>query len=240
MTVPAGTDEVARVVALWRYPVKSMGAEALTDVEVGWRGLAGDRRWAFLHPERAHLSFPWLTIRELPQMWRYQPAFSEPERPDASSVVVATPDGDRFDVTDPRLADELGEGVRVFRNERGNFDEMPVNLVSTQTLAWLGGEVGEDLDARRFRPNLLVEAAGDEPFQEESWVGRVLQIGGCRVRLDLRDNRCVMVNVDPVTSERNPAVLRTLARRRDACLAVYGSVVQPGRVAVGDPVALVP
>ena len=38
---------VGRVAGLWRYPVKSMAAERLEDVEVSWHGLAGDRRWAF-------------------------------------------------------------------------------------------------------------------------------------------------------------------------------------------------
>jgi uncharacterized protein len=31
---------VGRVVGLWRYPVKSMGAEALEAVDVSWFGLA--------------------------------------------------------------------------------------------------------------------------------------------------------------------------------------------------------
>ena len=59
-----------------------------------------------------------------------------------------------------------------------------------------------------------------------------------RMRVDQRDERCVVVNVDPATSERDPAILRTLARAREACLGVYGATVEPGRVAVGDPVAL--
>ena len=32
--------EVGRVAGLWRYPVKSMAAEALEEVEVSWHGLA--------------------------------------------------------------------------------------------------------------------------------------------------------------------------------------------------------
>jgi hypothetical protein len=48
-----------------------------------------------------------------------------------------------------------------------------------------------------------------------------------------------MVNIDPETDDRDPEVLRTIARERDACLGVYGSTVRPGRVAVGDPVLMV-
>jgi hypothetical protein len=60
------------------------------------------------------------------------------------------------------------------------------------------------------------------------------------VRVDARDKRCVLVNVDPVTTRRDPWVLRTIARQRQACLGVYGSTVSPGQVAVGDPVLLEP
>ena len=59
------------------------------------------------------------------------------------------------------------------------------------------------------------------------------------MRVDQRDPRCVIVIVDPVTTLRDPSILRTLARVRDACIGVYGSIVRPGRVAVGDSVWLV-
>ena len=57
------------------------------------------------------------------------------------------------------------------------------------------------------------------------------------MRVDQRDERCVMVNVDPQTSERDPGVLRAIAQQREACLGVYGSTVAPGPVRVGDRVA---
>lgn len=49
-----------------------------------------------------------------------------------------------------------------------------------------------------------------------------------------------MVTIDPVTLHRNPAILRAIARERDSRLGVYGSTVEPGLVAVGDPVELEP
>ncbi len=60
------------------------------------------------------------------------------------------------------------------------------------------------------------------------------------MRVDKRDQRCVVVTVDPVTLRRNPAILRAIARERGAQLGVYGQVMEPGRVAVGDPVELEP
>ena len=165
---------VGRVVALRRYPVKSMAAEELDGAEVSWHGVAGDRRWAFIRDGQVRSGFPWLTIRERPEMARYRPFYAERARPNAAATLVRT-------------------------------------------------------------PNLLVDAAG-RGFAEDAWVGRVLRIGGLRMRVDLRDQRCVMVTIDPVTLHRDPAILRAIARERDNRLGVYGSTVAPGRVAVGDPV----
>jgi uncharacterized protein len=230
---------VVRVAALFRYPVKSMAPEELDRVEVSWHGLAGDRRWAFIRAGQVRSGFPWLTIRQRPELARYRPRFAEPDRPDASQTLVRTPSGAELDVADPALAAELGPGVSVLKQDRGVFDTMPLSLLSTQTLACLGRMVGAGLTAGRFRPNLVVDVPGGE-FPEDAWVGRVLRVGGLRMRVDRRDQRCVIVTIDPVTLHRNPAVLRAIARERDTRLGVYGSTVEPGRIAVGDPVELEP
>jgi hypothetical protein len=230
---------VGHVAALWRYPVKSMAGEELDTVEVSWHGLAGDRRWAFIRAGQMRSGFPWLTIRERPELAHYRPRFAEPDRSNASRTLVRTPGGSELDVADPALAAELGPGVRVIKQDRGVFDTMPLSLLSTQTLAGLGRLVGADLVAERFRPNLLVDADAGE-FPEDAWVGRVLRIGALRMRVDQRDQRCVMVTIDPVTLVRNPAILRAIARNRDARVGVYGTTVEPGRITVGDPVELEP
>lgn len=235
MTV--GVTVVGRVAALYRYLVKSMAAEDLDVVEVSWHGLAGDRRWAFIRDGKVRSGFPWLTIRERPELVHYRPRLAEPGRPNASPTLVRTPSGGELDVADPALAAELGPGVRVIKQERGVFDTMPLSLLTTQSLAGLGRLVGTDLAATRFRPNLLVEASGRD-FPEDAWVGRVLRVGGLRMRVDMRDKRCVVVTLDPVTLRRDPAILRAIARERDTGFGVYGSTVEPGRVAVGDPVEL--
>src|ERR671937_923499 len=110
---------VARVVALWRYPVKSMAAEALDSAEVSWHGLAGDRRWAFIRDGQVRSGFPWLTIREQPGLSQYRPFFTEPDRPNASPTLVRTPSGGELDVADRALAAEFGPGVRVIKQDRG-------------------------------------------------------------------------------------------------------------------------
>lgn len=229
---------VGQIASIFRYPVKSMALEPVDSVDVDWNGLAGDRRWAFVRDSLVRSGFPWLTIRERPEMWKYQPYFAEPDRPNVSVTIVRTPTGEELDVVDPRLAAELGDGVRVIKQNRGIFDTMPLSLISTRTVDAIAHLSGVPLDARRFRPNFLVEPIDDIDFVEDTWVGTALKIGSMTMRVDKRDKRCVMVNVDPDTTERDPSILRVIAQERQACLGVYGTTVEPGRVSVGDPVSI--
>ena len=226
---------VGRVVGLWRYPVKSMAGEVLDAAEVSWHGLAGDRRWAFVRNDAAQSGFPWLTIRERNDMNRYCPSFVDADRPDRSRVKVRTPSGSDFDVADPALAAELcPDGVRAIKQDRGIFDTFPLSLISTRTIAALGASVGQDLDVRRFRPNLLIETTDGAAFAEDAWVGCILRIGGLRMRVDKRDGRCAIITIDPETAQRDSIILRTVARDRQGCLGVYATTVEPGRVALDD------
>jgi uncharacterized protein len=230
---------VGRVAAVLRYPVKSMAAEPVEHADVSWHGLSGDRRWAFVRPDLQGNGFPWLTLRQRNDLNDYHPCWTGPD-PDTSGLIVRTPAGDRFDVTASALAAELGEGVRVMKLDRGAFDTFPLSLITTRTVEGLGELLGTDLDVRRFRPNLVVEAFGGAAFPEDEWVGRNLTIGTTSMRIDGRDKRCVVVNVDPVTGRRDPTVLRAIAAHRQTRLGVYGSTMRPGHVAVGDSVFLQP
>jgi uncharacterized protein YcbX len=219
-----------RVVALYRYPVKAMAGEALESAGLGWAGLEGDRRYAFVQSEHRG-DFPWLTIRQLPALTTYVPTLA------ADAVTVRTPGGRELDIASRELAQELaaahGRPVHLLRSSRGLFDAFPVSVISLQTVAAIGALAGRELEPLRFRANIVLDAPGSE-FPEEALVGRELRIGSARIRLDLRDERCMVINFDPRTAERDPAVLRTVAQRREQCAAVYGSCVEPGAVRVGD------
>jgi len=231
--------QVGRVVGLWRYPVKSMGAEALVEADVSWHGLAGDRRWAFVRNGATQSGFPWFTLRQRGDLNHFCPSLVEPGRPDKCKTIVRTPSGSTFDIADSALGAELcSDGVQAIKQNRGIFDTFPLSLITTQTIAALGDMVGTPLDVQRFRPNILVQAAEDTPFAEDSWVGCVLRIGSLRMRIDKRDGRCVVITIDPATTERNPLILRTVARDRQGRLGVYGSTVEPGHVAIEDSVLI--
>jgi hypothetical protein len=223
------------VAAIYRYPVKAMAGESLEQAELGWAGVPGDRRYAFVQSDHTG-DFPWLTIRELPAMTLYRPAAApDPEQP----PTVHTPAGRELGIADPELAEELATASRrrihLHRDHRGTHDAFPVSVISRQSVAALSELVGRELHPSRFRANIVIDAPGEE-FPEEDYIGRSLVVGAATVRLAVRDVRCMIINFDPHTAERDPAVLRAVAQHRDVCIGVYGSVEAPGLIRVGDPV----
>ena len=240
ITAGNGALQVGLVTGIRRYPVKSMAAEALTSGYLSWTGLAGDRRWAFLRPESGANGFPWHTIRENPAMSAYVPRLLDPERPDKSAVEVQAPGGQMYQLTDPGLADQLGAELRLMRLDRGTFDAMPVSLITTSTVSALCGAAGVPGNELRFRPNVVITATSGLPYAEDEWVGCSLHIGAAIVRVDRRDTRCVIVNVDPATGKPDAPVLKIIGWHRRAQAGVYGSTVRPGLIRVGDLVTIGP
>jgi uncharacterized protein YcbX len=227
----------ATVVDIRRYPVKSMGGEALDCVDVDTRGLVGDRTYAVVDGEgRFAAGKDSRRFRRRDQVFEYAAAT-------ASDGAVRVTQADRTWAAggrelDLELSGRFGDPVRVLR-EQGvpHFDARSVSIVGTATLDWCARELGIDADRRRLRVNLLVETA--EPFEEETWVGRDVEVGGFPgVLLSVveRVERCRTIDLaqDGVTTTTR--WLKALGASRELCVAVYADVRRPGPVSVGDVV----
>lgn len=227
------------IVALNRYPVKSMAGHQLQEAELGWHGLVGDRRYAFIKTgDRS--KFPYLTARTIHDLVRYQPSYTD-AHPYDSPIHVRTPAGNEWPLQSPELIAELearsGEALHLLQTGQGFFDSMGISVISTATLRELERLTGRGLDERRFRCSIVVDA-GETPFAEETWAGATLRLGTTeaapQVRLNRGIPRCAMINLDPHTAERDARVLKTVVRERDNIAGMYGMVVKPGVVRIGD------
>jgi uncharacterized protein YcbX len=120
------------------------------------------------------------------------------------------------------------------------FDSAAIHLVATGTLAHLRSLIGEDAraDARRFRPNIVVDT-GDESdrFIEDTWLDGELRIGS-EVRIVKMQPalRCVMTTHRQTDLARDLRILRMAAQHHSARVGVFASIGAPGPVQIGDPV----
>lgn len=230
---------IARVHELARYPVKSMAGTVVESAQLGFHGIDGDRRLAFRRlGDRT--AFPWLSASRLPDMVRYQPV-------GPLFTTVRTPDGREIELRGAALQAEIagrfGSPVELMELKHGIFDEGAVSVISLATIAAIGREAGLELDRRRMRANVILDTHDSEPFLEDQWVGGMLVFGegdsAPAVSITMRDERCVMVNIDPDTGEKDARVMKAIVGMNDNYAGVYGTVVRQGALQVGQTVTLV-
>lgn len=102
--------EAGRVTSIWRYPVKSMAGEHVTEVRIGDLGLHADRTWAVRDLELKATT----SAKRLPGLlWctaRYAAAPSPDAGPgNAPEVIVGLPDGREVSSADPGVHRTLSE-----------------------------------------------------------------------------------------------------------------------------------
>jgi uncharacterized protein YcbX len=121
------------------------------------------------------------------------------------------------------------------------FDIAVVHLLTTATIDHLRALYPRGrFEVRRFRPNIVVSAGGEEAgFAENDWIGRTVAIGG-DVRLAVTEPcpRCVMITLGQGDLPKDPGILRTAAQHNAVNVGVYASVVSHGTIRRGDPVTL--
>jgi uncharacterized protein YcbX len=240
--------ELGRISAIFRYPVKSMAGELLDAATLGWHGIEGDRRLAFRRLNDKS-GFPWLTASKFPQLLLYKPFGLDSNAAESLPTHVRTPEGKEYELRSDELRMEIssryGGDLELMNLKHGTFDESPISVISLATVHSVARESGRGVDLcdlRRFRPNVVIETNSSEPFEENRWVGRTLIFGesgsGAAVGVTMKDERCVMVNFDPDTAERDSEVMKTVVRMNENYAGVYGTVVRAGELRVGQVVTL--
>ncbi len=238
---------LGRVRELVRYPVKSMAGAAAESAVLGWHGLDGDRRFAFRRPGEEN-GFPWLSASRLPGLILYRPFGLDESSAEPLPTHVRTPAGAELELRGEELRSEIaakcGVEVELMKLKHGIFDEAPISVITRQTIAGIGRAAGMELDRRRFRANIVLDADDPGPFAEDAWIGGTLVFGEREpmpaVSVTLRDERCMMINLDPDTGKQDGRPMKAVVQLNGNNAGVYGTAVRPGTIHVGQAVSLVP
>jgi uncharacterized protein YcbX len=225
-------SEVGHIREIHRYPVKSMAGQKLDSASLGWYGIDGDRRFAFVRRDIRN-DFPFLSASRLPSLVTYQPL--------GAAGFVRTPAGQELEIRGEPLRDELAQAyggpLELMELRSGIFDETPVSIITSTSIDSVSAAAGAPSDVRRFRPNFVIEGPNGQPFPEDAWVGRTLCFGegaeAPAVSISMRDVRCVMLNLDPDTGVQDARFMKAAVRLNENCTGVYATVTRTGSVAVG-------
>lgn len=216
-----------------------MGGERLRRAFIGPLGVVGDRRFMPFDPVDDE---PLIALRN-PALLTFRARCRDAGQGD--DVVVDGPDGREWPWDDPALAHAVAAAlgrdddapVQVVRSPPGAHAAQPVALLAESSIRQVSEWAGEDVDRRRFRPNVVVEADGGGPFPEDAWIGHRLRIGDvAEVEVTAATRRSGVLSRDPDTAERDTRAHAALARERRNHVGACCRVVRPGWIAVGDRV----
>jgi uncharacterized protein YcbX len=114
------------------------------------------------------------------------------------------------------------------------FDYTPIHLLTISTLNKLQDLYpGGQWEARRFRPNIVIEAVGGEDgFVEDAWIGRELIAGEVTMKAIDTMVRCVMTTLPQGDLPNDPKILRTLADHHRVLMPAVGKELPAVGVAV--------
>jgi MOSC domain-containing protein len=202
------------VTALYRYPVKALRGERLALVAVDAGGIVGDRaRALFVHGDGHARSGKTYRGKE--------------------NRLLHTVDsvGAAQDVA-------LGAGVTLEAHgeQPHYFDAEPVSIVFDTWLRELEVLAGRPVEALRFRPNVVAEAAPGFDARERDLVGGRIKIGDVVFEVVSPITRCVTISYDVATGEADPALQRTIVGQRDNKMGIYCRVLTPGTLVAGTAI----
>ena len=240
-------------------PVRSLGLQHPTEIELTTAGVAEDRRF-YLVDDTGRL-VDRLIVGELVQI----AAETDPE---GTRLRLTMPDGavieEEVRTSDPietpmygrtaighvvvgpwaeALSAFAGRTVRLVRCDKpaGTRAGNPTSLIGDGTLDALAETLAiPSIDGRRFR--MLMELGDASAYEEDGWVGHDIAIGDAVLHVTKPDARCAITTQHPDSGVRDLDTLRGIIAARGlrdgkhADLGVLADVIVPGRIRVGDQV----
>lgn len=250
---------MATVASIYRYPVKGLSPEPLTEAVLEKGGtVPWDRAFAI---ENGPSGFDPDAPRYFPKtkflmLMRNERLAALRTRFDPATMTLTIRRGDavvaegRLDTAEGRHAieaffadgesDELRGPPRVLTAPGFSFSDVSkkvVSLINVETTRAMGREFGASIDPLRFRGNLVVE--GLPAWEEFDWMGRQITAGGVRFRAAKRIVRCAATNVDPETGVRDMTIpVSLLQAYGHADCGIYLEVIAGGTLRAGDTIAV--
>lgn len=127
-------------------------------------------------------------------------------------------------------------------NDKVGFaDGFPFLITTVASIKQFNQDLGYDIDVLRFRPNIVIDGEDLRAYEEDDWKG--IRVNGIDFEFVKPCSRCVMPSINPVSLEKERAVITTLANtRRIENKTYFGQNAvhsrAEGSLSVGDVVEL--
>ena len=248
--------------SIFRYPIKGLSAELLTQVELtAGQSIPHDRRFAIalattnIDPDKPE----WLPKTHFFMLMRNEKLAQLRTRFDEHSGFLAIERSGQLlfnaRITDMQgrkscetffaefLMDCPGGPPRLVEAPEHTFSDAKqkpnsttykyISLVNLASVRDLERVARVAVDPDRFRANVYFD--GTPAWSEQEWVGMTLGLGKARLRVVSQTTRCPATAVNPATAERDLDIPRILREKfGHNHMGVYAEVVEGGVVKIND------
>lgn len=249
----------AKVVSLYRYPVKGLSGEKLKSVAlVPDQTFPADRAFAIENgPSGFDPAAPsWQPkIKFLCLMRNAKLAALETNYDDATGTLSVLKDG--VPMVEASLKAEAGRAaieyffqdfmgretrgpVKVLEAPGHSFSDVAAkvaHIVNLETVEDLGAAINKEIHPLRFRANIYM--TGWKPWSEFDLIGKTIRVGGIDMKITKRVVRCAATEVNPETAERDIDLPDAIWRKTgESDLGIYARVITSGTISPGDKIEI--
>ncbi|MDW4500470.1 MOSC domain-containing protein [Sulfitobacter sp. D35] len=240
------------VTHLWRHPLKSHGREAVTQVVLrAGEAMPWDRVWAVAHEASRADAGTWSPCANFSRVAKAPSLMAITARLDETTerITLSHPrlpdlafnpdtEADAFiQWVSPIVPQDRAMPQRILRLDgRGYTDSdfASITLCNIASHRAVEAHMDRQLSIHRWRGNIWFEHL--EPWAEFNWIGREITIGGARLRVRERTDRCMATAANPDTGQRDADTLKALDHWGHRDFSVRAEVIEGGPVSVGDAV----
>jgi uncharacterized protein len=250
---------MARLASIYRYPVKGLTPERLSSAELrAGEVINGDRLYAVENgPSGFDPAAPqWMPKAKFLCLMRNARLAALSARYDDASATLTiekngellaagdlkTPEGRRAieNFFETYMSGEKRGDLRILQAAGHSFSDLAkkvVSIINLDTVEDFSRALGQAVHPLRFRANLYL--AGLPAWSELDLIGKTLAIGGARLKILKRTERCAATEVNPDTALRDIDIPEILWKRRgNIDFGIYAEVIAGGRIAESDPVEI--
>ena len=246
---------MAKLVEIWRHPIKSHGREYLERVCLtAGNTLPWDRAWAVTHEKSDADGTKWVPCQNFSRgskapllaaistVWdeaNHKMTLKHPDLPTFDFDPDNVEDQKRFIEWESSLIpDDRAQSNRlVSATERGmtDTDYASISIGNLSSHRTIEQKFGRNLSHNRWRCNLWIE--GLTPWEEFGWIGKEISIGSVTFEICERVQRCMATTSNPETGRRDADILGILDTWGHRDFTVYAIPQNDGIISVQDTVS---
>jgi uncharacterized protein YcbX len=243
---------MSKVLSLWRHPIKGFGRESVesTIFQAGL-SMPWDRVWAVAHDAAKAERGVWANCANFarsgkaPALMAVTASLDEtsetitlrhPDRPDLTFSPDTQPEA-LIEWTRPLVSQDRALPSHILRLDGRGYTDTPYPSVSLCNMAShraVEAQLDQELSIHRWRGNIWMD--GFDAWDETTWTGKTIRIGGCVFLAKELATRCMSTTSNPTTGKRDADTLGALDHFGHQEFSMLAEVIETGPVAVGDQV----